>query len=180
MFEQETQPELGDEPVAAVPPGHPEVERLDPRVVPYWLISNFVSMLFLAGIGAGVFLAFREELLGDWFWAFLAGSVLFSVWLLWSVVEPSLAYRRWRFTIDEELMLMRFGIIFHAEKAIPISRMQHVDLTRGPIERLFGLATLVVFTAGTEAASFRLPGVAVGRAHELRDQILIARGDDVI
>ena len=58
--------------------------------------------------------------------------------------------------------------------------MQHVDLMRGPIERMFGLATLVVYTAGTEGASFRLPGVDMRRAEEIRDQILRARGDDVI
>jgi membrane protein YdbS with pleckstrin-like domain len=56
--------------------------------------------------------------------------------------------------------------------------MQHVDLTRGPIERLFGLATLVVFTAGNEGSAFRVPGLAAARARSLRDRILEARGDD--
>ena len=58
--------------------------------------------------------------------------------------------------------------------------MQHIDLMRGPIERVFGLATLVVFTAGNEGSSFRVPGLAVGRAQELRDRILQARGDDLL
>jgi membrane protein YdbS with pleckstrin-like domain len=71
-------------------------------------------------------------------------------------------------------------VIFHEEKAIPVSRLQHVDLTRGPIERAFGLATLVVHTAGTEAASFRLPGLTADRAGQLRDAILEARGDDTV
>ncbi|MGA0058478.1 MAG: PH domain-containing protein [Planctomycetota bacterium] len=53
-------------------------------------------------------------------------------------------------------------------------------MTRGPIERAFGLATLVVHTAGTEAASFRLPGLTADRAGQLRDAILEARGDDTV
>ncbi len=75
---------------------------------------------------------------------------------------------------------MRYGIFFHEERTIPINRLQHVDLSRGPIERLFGLATLVVFTAGNEGSAFRVPGLRVSVAEPLRDQILAARGDDVL
>ena len=75
---------------------------------------------------------------------------------------------------------MRYGILFHEERLVPVRRMQHVDLTRGPIERLFGLATLVVFTAGNEGSAFRVPGLSVAEAQALRDRILRARGDDVL
>lgn len=163
-----------------VEPEAPREEKLDRRVVVYWLIAGVIEWCVLAAIGGAALLIFRDSLMGEWLWAMIAGSVLLSVMLIWNLVRPTLAYRRWRFSIDDELMLMRYGIIYHEEKAIPISRLQHVDLTRGPVERMFGLATLVVFTAGTEAASFRLPGLAVARAEELRDQILTARGDDVI
>jgi len=60
---------------------------------------------------------------------------------------------------------------------VPVRRMQHVDLSRGPIERLFGLATLVVFTAGNEGSAFRVPGLPVHVAQELRDRIVQMRGD---
>ena len=40
--------------------------------------------------------------------------------------------------------------------------------------------TLVVFTAGTEGATFRVPGLPIARARQMRDRILAARGDDVI
>jgi membrane protein YdbS with pleckstrin-like domain len=155
-------------------------ERLDARVVPYWLVSGLVSWLLLVAIAAGVLFWFRERLPDDrrWIWATVGGGAVLL--LLWSLVSPSWAWHRWRFVIDDDLLLARHGIVFHEEKAIPISRLQHVDLTRGPIERLFGLATLVVYTAGTEGASFRLPGLAVARAEELRDRILEARGDDVV
>ncbi|MCA8941437.1 MAG: PH domain-containing protein [Planctomycetes bacterium] len=156
------------------------LERLDPRVVLYWLIAGIIEWIVLAGLATVAVWMFREKLPADWSFVLYGGFVLFGLMLVWNLVRPTLAYRRWRFSIGDELMLMRYGIIYHEEKAIPISRLQHVDLTRGPVERLFGLATLVVFTAGTEAASFRLPGLAVLRAEELRDRILVARGDDVI
>ncbi|HEU4418578.1 MAG TPA: PH domain-containing protein, partial [Planctomycetota bacterium] len=69
------------------------------------------------------------------------------------------------------------GILFVEERAVPVKRMQHIDLVRGPIERLFGLATLVVYTAGNEGSAFRVPGLKASRAQELRDLIVQARGD---
>ena len=72
---------------------------------------------------------------------------------------------------------MGYGILFVEERAVPVRRMQHVDLLRGPLERLFGLATLVVFTAGNEGSAFRVPGLSLTRAQELRDAIVQARGD---
>jgi membrane protein YdbS with pleckstrin-like domain len=109
-----------------------------------------------------------------------SGATLLGLRLAWVIVSPPLAYRRWRFAVADPLMLVRYGIIFHGERAIPISRLQHVDLLRGPVERLFGLATLIVHTAGTEDTSFRLPGLAPATAQALRDQLLAARGDDRI
>ncbi len=191
MHESETEsasfPDHPGDPTGPAPEAGPEealqplqLEMLDRRVVTYWLISGTVSFLILSLLGSGAILIFRENLPEDSTWILVGIITLASLFLAWTLIAPSLAYARWRFSITGELLLARYGIIFHEEKAIPISRMQHVDLTRGPIERLFGLATLVVFTAGTEGASFRLPGLAVFRAEELRDQILQARGDDVI
>jgi hypothetical protein len=174
-----TEPTPADPASAGPAPADP-MERLDPRVVVYWLVSGIASLLVLAGIvGFGLYLS-REHIPGGVRWAIVVASVLGAIMTVWTLVAPTLAYARWRFRIDADLLVARYGIVFHEEKAIPISRLQHVDLTRGPIERLFGLATFVVYTAGTEGASFRLPGLAAARAKELRDAILAARGDDVV
>ncbi len=166
-------------PVPPVPPG-PALERLDRRLVPYWMIVNLVTTAVLAGaLAAGVaFLRGHFPAHADWF---VRGGVGLSALLLaLAIVQPPLAWLTWRYAMDDELLFARHGILFREEKAIPISRLQHVDLRRGPIERLFSLATLVVFTAGTEGAAFRVPGLTVERARAMRDRILTARGDDVI
>ncbi len=156
------------------------MERLDSRVVVYWLMTGVFGFAVVAGVGFGVLWMFGDSFPGGGQVFWVGGAVAAGLLAVWTVIAPSLAYARWRFAISAELLSARYGIIFHEEKAIPISRLQHVDLTRGPIERMFGLATLVVFTAGTEGASFRLPGLSVERARELRDLILQARGEDVI
>ncbi|MDA0374786.1 MAG: PH domain-containing protein [Planctomycetota bacterium] len=158
----------------------PTFERLDRRVVPYWLVSGLFGNVFFVLILVVALVAFREPLGDNATLATIAVAVLGGALVLFGLVIPPLAYRRWCFSIDADLLVARYGVVFHEEKAIPVSRLQHVDLSRGPVERLFGLATLVVHTAGTEAASFRLPGLTPPRAEQLRDAILEARGDDTV
>lgn len=153
-------------------------QRLEPRVVPYWLLADGFSSLLVAGLGW-----FVGRPLLDRYWDAWSGTwenVLLGVCIglvALAVLTPPLAYARWRYGYLGDLLLMRYGILFVEERAVPVRRMQHVDLVRGPLERLFGLATLVVFTAGNEGSAFRVPGLTAARAQELRDRIVEARGD---
>jgi len=156
------------------------MQRLERRVVVYWIASGVlvVAVLAVAAWFGVAELTARFEQHASWIraavWTLLAGLALGAL------VEPVLSFWCWRFAVDDEVLEARYGVLFREEKVIPINRLQHVDLMRGPIERLFGLSTLVVFTAGTEGATFRLPGLAKERARDLRDRILAARGDDVL
>jgi hypothetical protein len=174
---------MTDAPPLPLPPPAPAArrgDRLDKRVVVYWMLSG---SLFVAVLAAGAVIGVHAlgAKLGEYRgWIVLAAWVLIGGLGAAALVEPVLSYHCWRFSIGDELLEARYGVLFREEKVIPINRLQHVDLMRGPIERLFGLSTLVVFTAGTEGATFRLPGLAKERAKELRDRILAARGDDVL
>lgn len=104
--------------------------------------------------------------------AFVAGGVV-------------LGLRRWRFSqwkLDATGMHVRRGQFWRREILVPRSRVQHLDIERGPIERHFGLATLIVHTAGTRLHAVRQPGFADADAVSLRDALLPAsdRHDDVV
>lgn len=162
--------------MSAVPPRPPD--RLESRVVAYWIASDTLVALVMSSLAW--FLA-RPLLASHWSdWSAMWQNVLAGVCLGYvtlAVVLPPLSWLRWRYGLVGDLLLMRYGILFVEERAVPVRRMQHVDLVRGPIERLFGLATLVVFTAGNEGSAFRVPGLRLARAQELRDRIVEARGD---
>ncbi|MBL8755189.1 MAG: PH domain-containing protein [Planctomycetes bacterium] len=153
-------------------------ERLQRRVVPYWMLGDTLSAVVLTGLA---WFVGRPQLAAHWdTWSPALEQVLLGICLgvlLLGMVTPPLAFARWRYGFLGDLLLLRYGILFVEERAVPVRRMQHVDLVRGPIERLFGLATLVVFTAGNEGSAFRVPGLAIARAQELRDRIVEARGD---
>jgi membrane protein YdbS with pleckstrin-like domain len=63
---------------------------------------------------------------------------------------------------------------------VPRSRIQHSDVSQGPLERRFGLATFSVYTAGMRHAGVRLHGLAHDRALALRELLMQADDDDVI
>ena len=83
------------------------------------------------------------------------------------------------YRLEERVLMMRRGLWWQTVQLLPLSRIQHVDLTRGPLERRFGLATLVLHTAGTHAAHIPLPGLSVDDAEGLRAHLLAAgEGED--
>ena len=87
------------------------------------------------------------------------------------IVAPNRIYRRLGYAIDERLLRTVRGWLFHVDTIVPFVRVQHIDVTRGPFDKMFGTATLVVHTAGTHNSIVTLPGLAPERAAEIRDAI---------
>lgn len=80
--------------------------------------------------------------------------------------------RRTHWKLDARGLQVRRGLVWKHELLVPRSRVQHLDIERGPIERRFGLATLVVHTAGTRMHALRQPGLRDADALALRDALL--------
>ncbi len=104
------------------------------------------------------------------FVGFPAAVTLFGG-LLGAMLLPSLYYRRWRFLILESDIVIQRGIIVQTITFVPLARVQHIEISRSLWERLFALATLVIFTAGTRKADVRIPGLDTSFALSLRDYI---------
>ena len=110
-------------------------------------------------------------LLADWP---ISGLVPVLVALLafgGSIIAPNRVYRRLGYMIDDRLLRVVHGWLFHTDTIVPFVRVQHIDVTRGPIDKLFGTASLVVHTAGTHNSIIVLPGLAPDRAADMRETI---------
>jgi len=92
---------------------------------------------------------------------------------------PRAAYRRWRWELAEETLELRRGLVVRTETAIPYFRVQHIDITRSPVERALGVSQLTVRTAAATTDAV-LPGIAAEEAEALRDRILQRAGDDAL
>lgn len=157
------------------------MESLDPKVVWYWrlaAIPRIVPALVMAMIVASVLPSRHGEASTQMIVAMVVLGGIGAA-ALWNVVSASLRFRRFRFEVTGGLLRVQHGIIIRKEKIIPIDRMQHLDVDHGPIERIFGLARLSVFTAGGRAATFQLPGLSRARADSLRAQI-VERRDELV
>jgi len=96
----------------------------------------------------------------------VAGISLFAV-----IVAPDRIYRRLGYRIDERLLQAVRGWLFHVDTLVPFVRVQHIDVTRSLLDKMFGTASLVVHTAGTHNSMVRIDGLAPGSALEMRDAI---------
>lgn len=76
----------------------------------------------------------------------------------------------WGFTERDQDLLVRRGVMFRRLSVIPYGRMQFVDVTAGPFERAFGLASVRMHTAAA-ASDARIPGLSHDEANRLRDQL---------
>lgn len=111
-----------------------------------------------------------------------AAAVAGVVWLLaflWSIWAPSLAFDAWGYLLGERELLVRSGFLVRNLAAIPVGRIQFVDLQQGLVDQWFGLATIRVHTASGLGADAVIPGMDLDDAETLR-QALVARaeGDD--
>jgi hypothetical protein len=87
-------------------------------------------------------------------------------------------YRRFSYALAPERIEIRRGVLWRTLTSVPKSRVQHIDVAQGPLERRYGLATLSIYTAGTEYARVDLPGLTYARAVDIRDRLLPGRDRD--
>ena len=100
----------------------------------------------------------------------VAGSVML-VALALIIRIPARRYNARGYQISADRLRVVRGILFRVDTVVPFGRVQHIDVNQGPIERLFGIATLTLHTAGNHNASVALPGLGEQLARDMRETI---------
>lgn len=129
----------------------------------------------LGGLLPGAALAFTVGVAADALSLPARIGLSAAILLLPAAALAWLARARWRrvqWRLDATGLRVRRGIFWRSEVLVPRSRVQHLDIERGPLERRFGLATLVVHTAGTRMHALRQSGFEDADAVALRDALL--------
>lgn len=177
--------EASPEPPVTVPPSIADgVERsLDPRSV---RLARIVGWIFTASVALPslitlLLLAFLVPLPG---WANALAA------LVWPAVTgfigwmghrwPEVEHRHTSYRVDGQGIEIRRGVYWRRVINVPRSRVQHTDVSQGPLERSHGLGTLVIYTAGTEHARVELGGLDHGTALLIRDHLLPRESDDAV
>ncbi len=152
----------------AVDPLRPELDSVQWRPVSARLIV--VEQIRLAGwVAAGLVVCLVMWWLFGNRLALVAAALVVGLGLVRAVLVVR-SVRSWGYAERAEDLLVRHGLLVRRLSIVPYGRMQFVDVSAGPLERAFGLATVELHTAAA-ASDARIPGLAGPEAARLRDRL---------
>jgi len=154
---------------------------LDPRYRDAERLGGRIFMLIAGVVGLGVC---GWAWMAEWFTPAVRVVCLVALpFVLYGFYRLGLLYtelelRRTRYRLTDDTLEIRRGVVWRHIVHVPRSRMQHTDVTQGPVQRRFEIATLTVHTAGTEHAAVALAGISHAEALAVRDSLILSTGNE--
>ncbi|WP_399119004.1 PH domain-containing protein [Streptomyces sp. KM273126] len=153
---------------------HGGARAVAPEAEPVWTglprgllrMRRLLLVVWLGPLTIG--LALLPALLAAPVWAVFA--LLPLALLLWGWPMLGRNWRSWRYAERADDLLISRGVLWREETVVPYGRMQLVEVTSGPVERHFGLASVQLHTAAA-ATDARIPGLDPAEAERLRDRL---------
>ncbi len=142
----------------------------EPSYRSYLQVRSLLSMLILAGLVAIAYFTgiYPVDVVPLWW----AGLLWTALTLFFSLFFAS---RRFLFTAyarSPEGIHLKRGALFRKIRAVPLNRIQHVEFKQSFLERLFGVARLAMYTAGSGGADLTIPGLEPEFALQLKTELL--------
>lgn len=153
-------------------PKYPQMptEPVDPAIIGVWRCQGAIATVVIL-IPSLVFALAHDDV--AWFLIpiaiALAGSALTWGW-------PPLYYRHLQYGVDDAGIVIQRGVLWRSRIALPRVRIQHTDVSQGPLQRRFGVGTLKLYTAGSSHTKIELEGLRHAEAIALRDALLAGSG----
>lgn len=151
-------------------------QSLEPRVRLVWILRSALVAVVLGTVAGAVSVVLQFPI-----WI---GPALFTVLFVLGTAQAYLRYESWSYHVRTDSLFLDRGVLTRVRTVVPYVRIQHVDASRGPVERAFGLATVVVYTAGSRGADVSIPGLTPDRADDLQERLkrlaIAAEGEDAV
>jgi membrane protein YdbS with pleckstrin-like domain len=150
-------------------PERPRERGLHPAVQIGWMVARVVNAFFL-----GTMALFAASSLARWLPVppVLLGMFVFVAALALGLWHVRLLFESWRWALRDDDVYASYGVVWRVTRAIPRVRVQHVDVTSGPIDRALGLVHVSLHVAGSAGAVLTIPGLAPAEAETLREALL--------
>lgn len=146
-------------------------QAVEPSYKTYLQLVVLIDMVFLAIAVIVIYALFPE-------WQWLPAPLWIGI--PWAVLTLIMAFiwsaRRLQFTAyarSPEAVLLRRGALWRSTRAVPLNRIQHVEVRQGALERLLGLAHLVLYTAGSSGADLSIPGLQLATAETVKNELIL-------
>jgi membrane protein YdbS with pleckstrin-like domain len=150
-----------------------QLEPVNVGILSVWRLRLALIVVPLTLVAVVVSLLLGQSGLSGWrVWIAPIAAVVFvlGAGYCWWWLERF--YRSLRFGIDAIGIRIERGVWWRSVVALPLARIQHSDVTQGPLERRYGVATLTFFTAGSVYTKISLPGLVHSDAIALRDSLV--------
>jgi hypothetical protein len=139
-----------------------------------WVIGSALGAIIVGVVATGIAFGVGSEtalLDAGLESAATVGGAVFALLVLVGIVRALLLYRSWSYVVRADSLYLSRGVFTRVRTVVPYVRVQHIDTTRGPLERVLGLSTLVVYTAGSRGADVTIPGLTPERASKLQERL---------
>lgn len=133
------------------------------------IIKRMVFFLVLFIVLVTLFFLGRFDAVSN-VWLGLSGSLIVVFFALVFMLAR-VFFKRKKYRLFDKNLTYQEGVLVHKETVVPFSRIQHVEIDEGPLERYFSLATLSIYTAGDSGKDLRINGLNIEVAQETKDFI---------
>lgn len=140
--------------------------HVDPAAIVTWRVEALLTALVIAFASAIPF----APISGVIALALLLGVAAVGVAVGW--YWPAARYRRLTYRIDPIGLTIDDGVWWRRQTSLPRVRIQHSDVSQGPLQRRYGIATLKLYTAGSRYTKVELEGLRHEDALALRDRLV--------
>ncbi|MDQ1575987.1 MAG: uncharacterized protein QOH55_1137 [Microbacteriaceae bacterium] len=139
-------------------------KRVSPKYVVVVIVGSLVSGVVMSAIATVAWLVAGLS------WAWIALIAIVGITIIQLIVAPRRA-RSIGYLMREDDLLFRRGIMYQRFVSVPYGRMQLIDINRGPVGRMLGLADLKFVTAAA-STGVSIPGLPEADAGALRDRLV--------
>ena len=138
------------------------------QISPRYVVSQFVQntiIIVLVAVAAVIAATVLDQ---QWVW--IPAGAFIAIDVITLIILPRQA-RALGYMLRVDDVVFRRGILWQRMVAVPYGRMQLVDITQGPLDRIFGLSQLKMVTAAA-ATGVQIPGLTQEAAEALRDTLI--------
>lgn len=145
-------------------------EKLDKKAILSWRIGRIMSFLVLIILAVVLVIVSNKVdfIISYKNYIYIAVGLLLLYKMIGIILYPEIEYRQWHYVISEDKVEIRHGIFFVTTTVIPIVRVQHITISRGPIYRKLGLSSVKIFLA---SGSFEIEGLSENTANVISESL---------
>lgn len=153
-----------------------DLQPIDKRYLKVLLIMQTIIFLLLA-IGGAAIVYFSPEIEPILLhFSYACGPVL----LLWAIsaLLAVKGFKKKKYALREKDLLYTKGLIWSVRTSIPFNRIQHAEVKQGPLDRIFKLHSIKIYTAGGSQSDLSIPGLPEETALRIKEFVLGKTAED--